>query len=450
MGEVEALLDEMQAATVRVEVPDIDGVLRGKRFSRDRFLRAVESGGVPWSQAIFCWDVAGHIYGNLQHEDWQSGFFGDVVIVPDLATLSAVPWEPGAAAVLADAFDASGREVAVAPRTALRRLERALAERGFEVRAALELEFVVLRETPESARDKHHIGLRPADPGDLAYSLLRSTEMLPYLDDLQALCEQAGVHVDVVHTEPGPGMIEANLRHGPLLEAADQAIRFKLAAKQVARRHGLMATFMAKWSEDHSGCGGHIHQSLWSLDGRSAFVDGAGEWTAEFRNYLGGQLETMAELCALFDPTVNSYRRVATTPAAPRNASWGVQNRLASIRAIPGTADAARIEHRRSGADCNPYLAMAGCIAGALHGLDADLTPWAAVEGNAYEAGGEVARALPTTLREAAVLFRDSPVARKYLGDEFVDHYAATREWEVEQFDRSVTDWEVRRYLEQI
>src|SRR5438552_89728 len=149
--EAEDRLDDLQASVVRVEVPDTDGLLRGKRFSRDRFLETVEAGGMPWSQAIFCWDVAGHIYGNLQNQEWQSGFFGDVRVVPDLTTLSPVPWEPGVAAVLADAFDESGREVEVAPRTALRRMERGLAERGFERRTALELEFVLLHEAPEGA-----------------------------------------------------------------------------------------------------------------------------------------------------------------------------------------------------------------------------------------------------------------------------------------------------------
>jgi glutamine synthetase len=245
-------------------------------------------------------------------------------------------------------------------------------------------------------------------------------------------------------------MIEANLRHRSLVDAADQAIRFKLAAKQIARRHGLMATFMAQWAQDHSGCGGHIHQSLWHGDGGAAFVDGRGELSAAFHHYLAGQLETMAELCVLFNPTVNSWRRVAGTPAAPRNASWGVQNRLAAIRVIPGDAAHARIEHRRSGADCNPYLAMAGCVAGGLHGLDGALEPWPPVEGSAYDAGPDVARPLPQTLPEATARFRDSAVARKYLGDAFVDHYARTREWEAREFDRAVTDWEVRRYLEQV
>jgi glutamine synthetase len=443
-------LQQHQARVVRVEVPDVDGVLRGKRFSAERFLQGVRAGGIPWSQAIFCWDVAGHVLRPLQSEEWQSGFFGDVVVVPDTSTLAPVPWEPGTVAVLADAVDARGREVAVAPRNALRRLDEALAERGFQVRAALEIEFVLLRESPESARAKLHVGLQPADPGDLAYSLLRSTEMLPMLDELQDLCGQAGLDVDVVHTEPGPGMVEANLRHRPLVEAADRAIRFKLAAKQIARRHGLLATFMAQRADGVSGCGGHVHQSLWSLDGTSAFADASGRWRPAFHQYLGGQLETMADLCALFNPTVNSYRRVASTSAAPRNASWGEQNRLAAIRAIPGDPSVARLEHRRSGADCNPYLAVAGCVVGGLHGLDAEVVPWPAVEGNAYEAGPDVARPLPSTLRAAAGLFRESLVARKYLGDEFVDHFAFTRDWEADQFDTAVTDWEVRRYLEQI
>jgi glutamine synthetase len=443
-------LQEHDAAVVRLEVPDIDGVLRGKRLTPSRFLRGLQSGGFAWSQAIFCWDIAGRIYGNLRDEAWQNGFFGDIVVVPDLSTLAPVPGEVGAVGVLADARDARGREVPVAPRTVLRRVDRALHERELEIHAAVELEFVLLRETPETIRTKRFVGLEPADPGDMAYSLLRAADMLPMLDELQQECARADLEVEVVHTEPGPGMVEANLRHRPLLEAADQAIRFKQAAKQLARRRGLVATFMAKWANRYSGCGGHIHLSLWNRDGTSAFVDESGEWLPRFHHGLGGQLETMAELCVLFNPTTNSYHRVAKTAAAPRNASWAVQNRLAAIRVIPGPPGEARIEHRRSGADCNPYLALAGCTVGTIHGLDNEIVPWASVEGNAYDAPADVARPLPTTLREAAAAFRASDIARHHLGSEFVDHYADSREWEVIESEREVTDWEVKRYLEQI
>lgn len=443
-------LAERGIQTVRVEVPDVDGVLRGKRFGAERFVGAVRAGHIPWSQAVFCWDVAGHIYGNLGREEWQNGFFGDMMTVPDLATLACVPWEPSTAAALVDSEDASGREVQVAPRDTLRRLESELADRGYEVRAALEFEFVLLKETPETAAAKRYVGLEPADPGTLAYSLLRTTELMPVLEDIRELCSAAGITVDVLHTEPGPGMVEGNLRHLPLLRAADAAIRFKLAVKQIARRHGLLATFMAQWANEHSGCGAHIHQSLWSIDGKPASSTKRGRFAPRFKNYVAGQVETMPDLCVLFNPTVNGFRRVASTPAAPRNASWGVQNRLAAIRAIPGGAGTARIEHRRSGADCNPYLALAGCVAGGLHGLDTEATLPPAVEGNAYEAGADEAPALPGNLREATARFHGSSVARRYLGDAFVDHYAATREWEADEFDRAVTDWEVRRYLEQI
>jgi glutamine synthetase len=434
--------------SVRIEMPDLDGVVRGKRYSAQRLEAIVAAGRAGWSQAIFAWDLEAHVYGNLRPQPWMSGHFGDVYAVPDVDTLALVPWEDATAAVIVDCVDAEGRPVEVAPRAVLRRAESQLRERGLTVRAGVELEFVLLRETAESLREKRFAELQPADPGILAYSLLRSGDLLPVLDDIQQSCERAGIGVEVLHTEPGPGMVEAGLAHLPLVEAADQGTRFKLAVKQVARRHGLLATFMAAWANGLSGCGCHLHQSAWR-GGDPVFASEDGCLTAECSGCLAGQLETMAEMGVLFNPTINSYKRCLLTSAAPRNSSWGIQNRTTAIRLIPDGA-ATRLEHRRSGADCNIYLALAGCVAGALHGLDRRLTPPPEVKERAYEVSASVAPPLPIALHEGIPLFRVSAAAREYLGGEFVDHFADSREWELDQFQRFVTDWELRRYLEQV
>jgi glutamine synthetase len=439
---------EHAITSVRIEMPDFDGVIRGKRYSIERLAAALDSGRLGWSQAILAWDLGAQIYGNLRPQPWMSSYFGDVYVVPDLDTLSRAPGEDATAAVMVDCFDVHGRRIDVAPRAVLNRVEDQLAERGLVVRAGVELEFVLLRETPDSLRAKRFLDLQPADPGILAYSALRAGELQPVLEDIRASCAEAGIRVDVLHSEPGPGMIEANLAHLPLLEAADQGMRFKLAVKLIARRHGLLPTFMAAWANGLSGCGCHLHQSAWRGD-RPLFETADGSLSPECAGYLAGQLETMAEMCVLFNPTVNSYKRCLLTAGAPRNRSWGIQNRSTAIRLIQDGA-ATRLEHRRSGADCNIYLALAGCVAGALFGFDRKLSPPPEVRERAYELGSDVVPRLPTSLHEAIPLFRASESAREYLGSEFVGHYADSRDWELDQFQRYITDWEVRRYLEQV
>jgi glutamine synthetase len=234
------------------------------------------------------------------------------------------------------------------------------------------------------------------------------------------------------------------------LRAADKAALFKTAVKEVAHRHGVMPCFMAKWSEKLPGCSGHVHLSLWEEDGTNAFFDASRTEThgmsRALEHAVAGQVLLMPELTALVAPTVNSYKRMVEGTWAPVSATWGVENRTAAVRAIPGSAKSTHLEYRLAAADMNPYLAFSAALGSALHGLDRELPPPPPLAGNAY-ADTRAAR-LPANLKEATALFRQSRAARDILGPEFVEHYARTREWEVRQWERAVTTWELERYFE--
>jgi glutamine synthetase len=258
------------------------------------------------------------------------------------------------------------------------------------------------------------------------------------------------IPIEGLHTETGPGVYEAALRYDEAIRAADKAALFKTQMKQLCARRGLAVTFMAKWNHELPGSSGHIHQSLWSK-GSNVFYDGGkkDQLSTLARHYLGGQLALMPELTALYSPTVNSYKRYVPGVWAPLTASWGVENRTCAIRAIPGGQKATRLEYRQTAADINPYVAMATCLAAGLHGIESKIAPPEPSQGDA--SGSAAKRAsLPRTLREATERLRASKTAPQILGSEFVDHYVRTRDWEARQYERAVTEWELRRYFEAI
>ncbi|MBV8394171.1 MAG: glutamine synthetase, partial [Alphaproteobacteria bacterium] len=267
--------------------------------------------------------------------------------------------------------------------------------------------------------------------------------------DLLALCETMDMGIEGLHTETGAGVLEAALRVADGLEAADRAALFKLFTKVLAQKRDWLATFMAKWSKDWPGCGGHMHVSLWKGD-KSAFFDDKAphRMSRTMRQFVAGQQMLMPELLAMIAPTVNSYRRLIPGFWAPTAASWGVENRTSALRVIPGSAKSTRVEYRVAAADANPYLALAAAIASGLWGIENDLDPGEPVKGNAYERKFPAKAQLPRTLMEAASKLKASKAARELFGAAFVDHFSATREWEEREFRKAITEWELDRYME--
>ncbi len=440
---VRLVFEERKVAKVKVGGFDVDGVLRGKYVSLEKFFSAAQ-GGLGFCDVIFGWDCADQLYDNAQVTGWHTGY-PDALATIDLSTFRMIPWEPGTAAFLLDFCDRGGRPLGISPRQVLQRVLARAERMGLEARLAAEYEFFLFRETPDSARAKGFHGLVPLSPGMFGYSWLRASESRELVHALQDQLAAFDVQIEGFHTETGPGVFEAAIAVDAGLRAADKAALFKTAVKEIAHPDGLMPCFMAKWNERLPGCSGHVHCSLWEGQ-RNAFSDGAGGMSRLMEQALAGQLALMPELTAVVAPTVNSYKRMVEGAWAPTTATWGVENRTTALRAIPGSAKCTRIEHRQAAADMNPYLAMAVVVGSALWGIEHGMTPPAPVRGNAYQASG--APALPRSLAEATRRLRESAAAREILGADFVEHFARTREWEVRQFERAVTTWELERYLE--
>jgi len=433
---------------VKVGVFDMDGILRGKFMHRDKFLSALEK-DFGFCDVVLGWDVNDQLYDNADHTGWHTGFPDTGVrIVPE--TGRQVTNEDNCWLFLGEF---AGEAEAICPRGVLKRVLARAASLGFGVKAGFEYEFFVFAETPESIRAKHHKDLQPVAPGNTGYSMLRQAGLSDFYRGLLELCEDMLMPLEGLHEEMGAGVIEAALVANEGLAAADQAALFKTYAKVHARRHDLMATFMAKWSEQEAGQSGHIHLSLTDTNGDgNAFHDRAAndEFSETMLHFIGGQQALMPEFTALFAPTVNSYRRLVPGLWAPTAATWGIDNRTCALRAIPGSGKSLRIEHRLPGADANPYLALAGAIASGLHGVANEIDPGTPLSGNAYDANLNEDRQLPRTLEDAGRRFAESPVARNWFGDAFVDHFTASRDWEAREARKYVSDWELARYFELI
>ena len=442
------MLEQHGIGKVRLAGCDLDGVLRGKYVSLQKFAKAAES-GFGFCDVLFGWDVEDKVYDFPSVTGWHTGF-PDMLAKIDLDTFRLHPWEPGTALFLCDFWSDELTTLTVCPRNLLKKILFRAESLGYRVKAAFEYEFWLFQETPQSLQDKGFRDLTPLSPGSFGYSVLRAAQNSELVHDLINTRAALQAEVEGIHTETGPGIYEAALTADFGLAAADKAVLFKTTVKEVAARHGCVATFMARWNADLPGSGGHLHQSLWNTEdeNENLFYDqnAPGGLSDLLDRFIAGQLELMPEWTAMMAPTINSYRRLTPGAWAPTSATWGVDNRTTALRIVPGIdASQARVEHRLAGADANPYLVLAASLASGLYGIDRQLAPPEPVTGNAYEAD---APALPTNLRQAAEAFKASQPAREYFGAEFVDHYAASRNWEARRFERAVTDWELARYFE--
>jgi glutamine synthetase len=321
-----------------------------------------------------------------------------------------------------------------------------LTSAGYRALAAFEYEFFHFRETPQTLVEGGHQRPEPISPGMFGYSLLRLNQSREYVNALMDEMLAFDVPIEGLHTETGPGVLEAAIVYSDALEAADRAVLFKAGAKEIAQRFGIMPSFMAKWRADLPGCSGHIHQSLWKGDRNVFFDEKRKGLSATFEHFVAGQLHCLPEILPLYAPTINSYKRLVEGAWAPTRANWGIDNRTTALRAIPASKSSTRLETRVNGSDSNPYLALAAALASGLYGIEHQLKVPDAVRGSGYD--DTRAAALPRNLLDATVRFEKSKLARELFGEEFVEHFASTRHWEWRQFGRAVTDWELARYFE--
>jgi glutamine synthetase len=443
-----ALTAIRQSSTGKVKVAcsDIDGILRGKYLHRDKFFGAADS-GFGFCDVVFGWDSGDQCYDNAQVTGWQHGF-PDALARLDLGTLRHVPWDDKLPFFLGEFVNADGTPYPVCPRQVLKRVLRRAEKLGFQPMAGMEFEWFNFLETPQTWAAKKGVGPETLTPGMFGYSLLRMADNRGFFNALMDEMAAFGVPIEGLHTETGPGVYEAAIAFSGALEQADRAILFKTGAKEIGKRFGIMPSFMAKWNAALPGCSGHIHQSL--SDGKNNLFFGAKSprsMSPLFESYLAGQVACLMEFAPMFWPTINSYKRLVDGFWAPVKPTWGIDNRTASFRVIAGSPKATRLETRCPGADVNPYLAMAAVIAAGMHGVEKGLKLTAPpITGS--NAGAEDVPRAPRSLIRSTQNFKASDIARDWLGDTFVDHFAATREWEHRQWQDAVTDWELKRYFE--
>ncbi|MEJ0013602.1 MAG: glutamine synthetase family protein [Bauldia sp.] len=434
--------------TVIVAFPDMQGRLVGKRMQAEYFLDSAheETHGCDYLLAndIDMEPVPGYAAAN-----WEKGY-GDFVMKPDMATLRRIPWLPGSALVLCDILDHHDHEdVPHAPRGMLKKQIARLSAQKMSSFFASELEFYLFDETYETAADKKYDSLKTAGRYIEDYHILQTTKEEGVMRAIRLGLQGAGIPVENSKGEWGPGQEEINVRYADALTMADNHVILKNAVKEIALLQGKSVTFMAKWRFDLAGSSSHIHNSLWDAAGRKAlFQDDKAEhgMSKLMQQYVAGQLAYAREITWFLAPYINSYKRFQAGTFAPTKAIWSEDNRTAGFRLCGAHSKAIRIECRVGGADLNPYLAYAALLAAGLAGIEQKLELEAPYVGDAYQ--GKRLREVPKTLREASALMDKSKMLRTAFGDAVIDHYVHTAEWEQFEYDRRITDWELKRGFE--
>lgn len=436
-----------QLGKVKLAITDIDGILRGKYISSEKF-KGIAEGNMGFCDVVFGWDSSDQAYDKGGVTGWHTGY-PDAPAQLDLSTFRKIPWEHDIPFFLGEFINSDSSPSWYCPRQLLKKIRQEAKTAGYKCFFAQEFEWFNFRETPQSAEEKGFRKLAPLTPGMFGYSILRSSLENPFFTDLFELLRRFDIPVEGLHTETGPGTYEAAITYSDILEAADRAVLFKTSVKEIAYKHGIMATFMAKISENLPGCGGHVHQSLWDGDGKeNLFYDAnASDNISEvMKSYIAGQLYCLPYILPMFAPNINSYKRLVQGAWAPTTLTWSVDNRTVALRALPSGNKSSRLETRVMGADCNPYLAMAACLASGLYGIKRGLKLQESTKGNGYLDYSH--GVIPGSLTEATKMMLDSDLSKELFGEKFVQHFCMTRYWECRQHAKAVTDWEMRRYFE--
>ncbi|KAI8871163.1 glutamine synthetase/guanido kinase [Ramicandelaber brevisporus] len=484
---------------VKVAGIDIDGVLRGKVLDKSKFLSTLED-GFGFCSVVFGWDMHDLCY-NHPTAIAESGY-ADFVAKPDISTMRRIPWEENKTPLfLLDFYDPASngqKRLSVCPRGLLKTVVEKFEERGIEAMCGLEYEFFNFAETPSSLAEKQGHDIKQLTPGMFGYSMLRPALNQQFFDGIYSNCRAIGAHIEGLHTETGPGVYEAALKYTNALEMADRAQLFKLTAKQVGLKNGVIASFMAKPNEKLPGCSGHIHFSLRDIQSKAnlfvpasataggrtrldsaigssdggnggmmaklndtdaaaaaaaaatAAAEHSSVMSPSMQSFVAGILQGLPSIQPLLAPNVNSYKRLVEGYWAPVNVNWGIEQRTAAVRIIVPpvcSPEATRVEVRVPGSDINPHLAIAAILGCGLRGIELGLELPAAVGTAAYNAD-TVPKLAKNLLDATECMLESGSIARQVLGDAFVDHYGATRKHEWGLWSRAVTNWEISRYLE--
>jgi glutamine synthetase len=446
LKELKALVDKGEIDTVLVCGIDMQGRLMGKRFHAQFFV----NGGYEETHCcnyLLTVDMEMTTVQGYKSSSWETGY-GDYVLKPDLATLRLIPWLPGTALVLGDTLDHHGHEVPHSPRAILKRQVARARALGFEPMMATELEFYLFENSYESLRDHGVNDLKPVSAYNEDYHIFQTTKEEDVMRAIRNGLYGAGIPVENSKGEADAGQEEVNYRYSDALDTADNHVIVKNGVKEIAWSKGKSVTFMAKYDHRKAGSSSHIHQSLWTKDGKPAFQDASDKhgMSALMKHYMAGQLAHAQELTAFLAPYVNSYKRFTIGMFAPTKAVWSADNRTAGFRVCGVHSKAVRVECRIPGSDVNPYLACAALLAAGLAGIEGKMELEPEMSGDMYNTAG--IREIPHNLRDAAALLKGSAMLRSAFGDDVVDHYHHAAQWEISETDRVVTDFERQRLLE--
>lgn len=432
-------------AAVQLIVFDIDGVARGKLISPDK-LESGTLGELGFCNVVFGWDMHDAPYDNVLLSGPHTGF-ADARIRIYESTKRRLSWSQQMDAYIGD-FDGSTL-AEICPRSLARRVLAKAQQMGFLLSMGFEYEWTQFQAGYAMYGDQ--VAPEPTTKGMHGYSLLKPGQNSGLPEYLFNSLQQMDLPIEGLHTETGPGVYEAALKPAFGLEAADRAALFKLSTKRISQSYGVTSSFIAKWNAQLPGNGGHFHQSLWDLrEERNLFFDpqAQGAMSPTMKHYLAGQLHWMPMLMPMYAPLINSYKRLVPKSWAPTHVSWGVDNRTTALRIAGHRNSNFRIETRLPGADANPYLVLAASVAAGLDGIERKLPlELTATQGEAGAAPG--LQSLPSNLAEATALMdRHREELGGLLGATFVDHFIRTRQWEWRLFERSVSNWELNRYVE--
>lgn len=437
---------------VKLAFADMEGVHRGKYVSLDKF-ESITSSISGFCDCVLGWDINDQLYDNAKFTGWHTAF-PDAKYKIDLSTERRLVGEHNTPFYLMEFVDNDEKSShPICPRSLLKRVLKRCESVGYGLNLAFEYEFFLFDETPHSVREKNYQNLTPFTPGNFGYSIQRSNAKSNLFHEFMNYCQDMGFPLEALHCETGPGVWEGALCYNEALKMADNACLFKTFTKSFFQEHDLMATFMAKWSMDYPGQSGHVHQSLFDIKSKkSLFFDEKGRFNMSplMEQYVAGQQEFLKPFLPMYAPSINSYTRLVKGAWAPTTSTWGVENRTTALRVIPGSTKSQRLEFRIGSADANPYLVASAIIGAGLLGIEKGLTLSEPITGNAYEQEDGLPEnwQLPSNLKDATRGFSKSIEARELFGEDFVEHFTSSREWEVREHEKSVTDWQLQRYFE--
>jgi glutamine synthetase len=433
--------------TVLVCFVDMQGRLMGKRFHASNFVE-ISYRETHCCNYLLATDLEMATPDGYASTSWESGY-GDYIMKPDLATIRPVPWLEGTAMVLCDILDHhSHEEVSHSPRAVLKKQIKRLEALGFVAKTATELEFFLFEKSFDDIRKSGYRDLEPISGYNEDYHILQTTKEEGIMRPLRNHLVAAGIPVENTKGEAEAGQEELNIRYAEAMDCADFHAIAKHATKEIAWQQGRAATFLPKWDHNRVGSSSHIHQSLWTPAGESAFLDAGAEhgMSQVMCHYVAGLMKYAPDCTYFLAPYINSYKRFAVGTFAPTKVTWSVDNRTSGFRLCGEGSKGIRMECRIGGSDINPYLAIASQLAAGIKGLQEQLELDPPTRGDVYK--NAHAKSIPSSLRAAAETLRKSKMLREAMGDDVVDHYVRAANWEQEEFDRIVTDYEVARGFE--